>query len=110
MTEDFYTKTYLEGHPVKRLIVCAANKIHINETGKTLVICGARHWDPTMHAQADAIKAAGHTLKYSIEDQGFIDQFGDYHDRKDAWLIAEKHGQIAHDVSSPGTLFSENLY
>jgi hypothetical protein len=43
-------------------------------------------------------------------DQGFIDQFGDFLTRREAWEIAKDRGQILRDVSTPGTLYSENLY
>jgi len=43
-------------------------------------------------------------------DQGFVDQFGDWMDRKEAWKVATDQNQIVREVSSPGTLYSENLY
>ena len=42
--------------------------------------------------------------------QGFIDQFGDFIDRQEAWVIAKSQNQIVKSVSSEGTLYSENLY
>lgn len=80
-----------------RRIVCAANKHRA--TGR--IICGARHWDKVMRSQ---------TQDYKGWEQGFIDQFGDFLNRKDAWKIAEEQGQIRRTVSTPGTLYSENLY
>lgn len=82
-------------------IVCAANKHR--ETG--VIFCGARHFDNAMRGQ---IKAAG--FKGNGYDQGFIDQFGRFYDREQAWIIAEKNGQIKKQVSAPGTLYSENLW
>jgi hypothetical protein len=43
-------------------------------------------------------------------DQGFIDQFGDFLNREEAWEIAQEQGQIKEEVSAPGILYSENLY
>jgi hypothetical protein len=47
-------------------------------------------------------------------EEGFIDQFGDFHARTEAWKIAEAAGQILHrcggDDTDGGTLYSENLY
>ena len=43
-------------------------------------------------------------------EQGFIDQFGNFYNRQEAWIIAEKHKQIKPDYSIKGTLFSEDLY
>lgn len=80
-----------------RRIVCAANRHRV--TGH--IICGARHWDKVMRSQ---------TQEYKGWEQGFIDQFGDFLNRQDAWRIAEDQGQIRRTVSTPGTLYSENLY
>lgn len=82
-------------------IVCSACR-H-KETG--VIFCGARHFDEAMRSQ---IKAAG--LKGVGHEQGFLDQFARFYDREDAWKIAEKNGQIKKQVSTPGTLFSENLW
>ena len=84
-----------------RIVVCAANRHR--ETG--LLLCGARHWDKVMRAQA---VAAG--LGFTGYDQGFIDQFGDFMDRETAWRVADIQGQIRNEVSTEGTLYSENLY
>jgi hypothetical protein len=43
-------------------------------------------------------------------EQGFIDQFGRFMSREDAWIAAEKGDQIIRDVAPAGTLYSENLY
>lgn len=82
-------------------IVCAANRHR--ETGT--IFCGARHFDNVMRGQ---IKAAGY--KSFGYDQGFLDQFARFYNRKEAWEIAERNGQIKKQVSTPGTLYSENLY
>jgi hypothetical protein len=51
---------------------------------------------------------------WNEEDQGFIDQFGKYYTRTEAWKIAEAMGQIRYrcggDTANGGTLYSENLY
>lgn len=82
-------------------IVCSACRHR--ETGT--IFCGARHFDNAMRGQ---IKAAGFNgVGY---DQGFIDQFARFYDREEAWIIAEKNGQIKRKVSGDGTLFSECLF
>ena len=43
-------------------------------------------------------------------EQGFVDQYGRFYTREEAWVIAEKNGQIKNHVSTPGTLYSECLY
>lgn len=83
-----------------RRIVCAANRNR--ESGR--IICGARHWDNIMRASL----LPGE--KFTGWDQGFIDQFGDFLTREEAWEVASEQEQIRREVSSPGTLYSENLY
>ena len=47
-------------------------------------------------------------------EDGFIDQFGTFFNRQQAWKIAEKRDQIIRrvggDIAHGGTLYSENLY
>lgn len=87
-------------------VVCAANRL----PDGTLLI-GARHWDTHMVAQAKRLGVKG-----GCEDQGFIDQFGNFLTREEAWKVARKNGQITRLCSSEtledeeGFLFSENLY
>lgn len=83
-----------------RRVVCAANRNR--ETGR--IICGARHWDKIMRSQKLPEE------KFTGWDQGFIDQFGDYMSREEAWVVALEQNQIRLEVSAPGTLYSENLY
>ena len=83
-----------------RRIVCAAIK------GKDgTIICGARHFDVIMRAHANA-----NYRGYGVE-QGFIDNFGEFLNRKDAYNIALSTNQILYPLPGrEGTLFSENLY
>lgn len=84
-------------------IVCAACRV-----GDT-ILAGARHGDVVMISQADA---AGIERLQSGEDQGFIDQFGRYWNRREAWLICGIEGQSV-DVErngGEGLLYSEGLY
>lgn len=99
-------------------IVCAACLIH-DLDGKTYTLLGARHWDMFMHEQMESLqKVFKDRWPYErrpwthriSEDQGFIDQFKKYYTREEAWKIAEANGQILREVSSPGELYSENLY
>lgn len=44
-------------------------------------------------------------------DQGFIDQWGLFLTREEAWTVAVEKGQIRRQVNTPeGTLYSEHLY
>lgn len=53
-------------------------------------------------------------LRVGEHDQGFIDQFGAFMSRTEAWKVAEAAGQIIRrvdgDAVDGGTLYSENLY
>ena len=87
-------------------IVCAANR-HV-ESGR--VILGIRHYDAFMHAHIVDIKPEWH----GEAEQGFVDQFGTFLTRTQAWPIAEAASQIRRrcggDTANGGTLYSENLY
>ena len=86
---------------MKQIIVCAAVKVN------SLIICGARHFDAAMSAVIDAVNepCSGANM-----EQGFIDQRGNFFDRRDAWVIAESAEQIKRRVGDDGVLYSENLY
>ncbi len=84
-----------------RRVVCAANR----DRATGVIICGARHWDKLMRGQVEAMGLAYHGW-----DDGFVDQFGDFMDRKEAWLVAVDQEKIRRTVGPEGTLFSENLY
>jgi hypothetical protein len=95
----------------KPWIVCAACKYG------DFIACGPRHFDDTMRPQVEAyIKANG--LEDSAEtwgafDQGFVDQYGDYHSREDAIRIVIENGQPFDQERNGGGrkwLFSEGLY
>lgn len=76
------------------------------------LVLGARHWDTRMH---DAAKALFGSERYAKQEdvQGFIDQFGNFLDRQEAWVVAEREGQIRNPNvagGAKGTLYSEHLY
>lgn len=90
----------------KRVVVCSA--CFLSECYPMLV--GPRHWDDVMRQQfgGDQVDASPHWV------QGFIDQYGKFMDRREAFIVAEKAGQIIKRVGGDkvdgGTLYSENLY
>ena len=95
-----------------RQIVCAANRYG------DIIICGARHFDMVMHSQIDAL-AEDKKPKYPSEwEQGFINTWGEFITRKEAWTVACFNRQIKRIVGSQyirdpycgAELFSENLY
>ena len=86
--------------PVSR-VVCAANRNR--ESGR--IICGARHWDNIMRSQKLESENWGGW------DQGFINQFGEFLTRQEAWVVAKEQEQIRY-ICHEGQeiLYSENLY
>lgn len=101
-------------------IVCAAIRHTGTVRGQRLIITGARHYDQIMRANILALfhhvmdretarEMADHEGWYACE-QGFIDNKGEFLTREQAWIIAEKAGQIRKVTGTAGTLYSEDLY
>lgn len=84
-------------------IVCAAMKM-----SDGLIVPGVRHYSPEMRSILHRLYGAGY--KPQVVSQGFIDTKGNFLERDRAWDHAKLNGQITREVSSPGTLYSENLY
>ncbi len=71
------------------------------------IICGPRHFDTIMVNQ---IKN-GSGKKWVQSDQGFVNQYGKFLTREEAWVIADRNNQIVSRCGGDeGKLFSENLY
>ena len=86
---------------IPRRVVCSANLFPCGT-----IIIGVRHWDPLMRKQA---KAYG--LNKDGVEQGFIDQWGVFMTREEAWIVAEAANQIIYRGNwGSGVLYSENLY
>lgn len=106
-------KVWDNGVVVQRTIVAAAFRATLKDGSKLTIPC-ARHGTPDAHALFNALRT-GNVLEndHAIgEDQGFIDQFGDYHNRKDALVIATHAKQLLGRVKTGGgnQLYSEDLY
>lgn len=94
-----------------RFVVCAANRYG------DLIVAGARHFDMVMHSQLRYIRE-DRLLDFEIlgrAEQGFIDQYGVFMDREEAYDVAEKAGQLNVRRLKSGNvgvreLFSEDLY
>lgn len=90
-----------------RRVVCAACRS--SKTG--VMVLGPRHMDNVMRIHV--LLTPDHDF-HDFDDQGFIDQWGVYMDRQEAWKVAEAANQIVYrcggDTSKGGTLYSENLY
>lgn len=95
-------------NPARR-VVCAAIRAADGE-----LLLGVRHYDRLMRA----VIAGGHFVKFMHRhdpDQGFVDQFGVYMTREEAFQVALAAGQIIHpEACGEGLdgpkLYSEGLY
>lgn len=86
----------------ERRIVCAACRWPDGH-----VILGIRHFSPDMRLSAH--KQGYDTI--DCREQGFVDQWGNYLTRQEAYVIAERQNQYKPwDPATPGTLYSEDLY
>lgn len=87
-------------------IVCAANKL-----SDGTILAGARHWDSVMRGQAT--KMSLRTKDDIGVEQGFIDQWGNFYDRKLAMQVVKQNGQpfnIERNGGQDNELYSEGLY
>jgi len=93
---------------IKPRIVCAAIKY------ENYIIAGARHFDGIMHKAIDILLGTGWTKpKVSDWQQGFIDQWGKFYNRKEAMQIVKASGQPFDAERNSGNgqdLYSEGLY
>jgi hypothetical protein len=96
---------------IENKIVCAAN-LYIIDDVKHLFL-GVRHFCPIMCKSISSLQDVEDLSKAKFI-QGFVDSKGKFHNRTEAWKIAETSGQIFRrvggDTLKGGTLFSENLY
>ncbi len=83
---------------MKRRIVCAANKHH------QLIVLGVRHFDDRMRDVMEELSIPTKSPKWI---QGFVDNRGQFHDRRSAFKIAQAAGQI---VKKTGCVEIEELY
>lgn len=92
----------------KIIIVCAANRFKDG-----LIIAGARHFDNVMHGNVQRIfKTDNRKYQCSMSQQGFIDQWGRFYNRVDAFKIVQENGQPFNleRNGSDNVLYSEGLY
>ena len=89
-----------------RKIVCAALRF---KSG--LIITGVRHFDKIMSDQIEVLLNCGTLVSNDVAEQGFVDSYGAFLDRTQAYRLAEKNGQL--NLKSQihlDELYSENLY
>ena len=93
-----------------RKVVCAAIRAADQE-----VLIGVRHYDVLMRRQI-SMRTDGHKFMHLLdEDQGFVDQDGNFMSREEAYEVATIAGQDIDDhkcgVGLNGMkLYSEGLY
>ncbi len=93
-----------------RKVVCAAIRAADGD-----VLLGIRHYSGDMHKQLEARHDAKKFHHRRDPDQGFVDQWGVYMTREEAFIVAQKAGQPI-DVEACGKgldgmkLYSEGLY
>ena len=94
---------------MSRYVVCAANR-----SGNGKIFLGVRHFCPLM---VQSVQDAG--LKgIRAREQGFVDQWGNFMSREEAWKVAVARGQIRRKIGYSyeedhelvGILYSEHLY
>ena len=108
----FIKADWWDGRLLQRVIVCAANRFKLKDGGE-LVIPGTRHYSKDMALVLDQMRDKVVSEQVYGDDQGFLDQWGNYLTRKEALIVATHAGQINTRRQKGGladTLFSEDLY
>lgn len=86
-------------------IVCAA----IRHTETELVIPCVRHYDPQCRVLLEELQC--YCPAHFPTVAGFLTNTGEFLTRQQAWIVAEKAGQIRpHPSQVPDELHSEDLY
>lgn len=89
-----------------RRIVCAAIRAADGE-----LLLGIRHYSLDMHAQISKRIDGEKFTHRGGDDQGFVDQFGAYLTRAEAYRVASESRQIINPDACPNyKLYSEGLY
>jgi hypothetical protein len=91
-------------------IVCAAIRAIDGE-----LLLGIRHYSRDMHRQIEMRGDGAKFMNRHDENQGFVDQLGNWYSREDAYWIAHNNDQIVRpDACGNGLngpkLYSEGLY
>lgn len=90
----------------QRRVVCAA----IRASDGSLLL-GIRHYSSDMHEQIRRRDDGPIFMHRTGDDQGFVDQYGVYMTRTEAYMVALLAAQIVHPDACPGQLlYSEGLY
>jgi hypothetical protein len=95
---------------MNRRVVCSA----VQCQSTYALVLGARHFDTRMHKHIALFKRINSMAFTGDYIEGFIDTWGNFLTRTEAWKVAADNGQIIRNVGGDqakgGTLYSENLY
>lgn len=86
-------------------IVCAAIRAADGD-----ILIGIRHYSRDMHVQIQSRHDGKKFMNRLDEDQGFVDQFGKFYSRQEAYFIADRNGQILNEKACGRGLTGEKLY
>ena len=87
-------------------IVCSAT---LYENG--VMILSPRHFDLVAKQMIERLNPDWKYWRNMKQEQGFVDKFGQFQTREQAWEIAYAANQIVRSCAGDaGTLYSENLY
>lgn len=105
---DGFTGWRWDKFKVVRRIAAVANRYG------GIIVLGTRHYSNSMRQALDALGGNEVLTQWAGEEnceQGFVDQYGTFLDRTEAWILAEAGNQIVYRDDLPtGTLFSEHLW
>lgn len=99
----FFLRGYKRIQAGQRRVVCAALMYSENE-----LICAPRHFDEKCHRLLSKVDY----YQGKVPIQGFVDQYGQFMNRKEAWKVTLEANQIIRICrgNEEGVLYSENLY
>lgn len=99
----FFLRGYKSRPSQRRRVVSAA----LLYEGKG-IICSPRHFDELCHQQLSRVDY----FDGQTPIQGFVDQYGEFMTRQEAWVVAIEANQIIRICggNEEGVLYSENLY
>lgn len=88
-----------------RRVVCAAIRAADGE-----IMVGIRHYSPDMIRNIEA-RHDGDKFRHRLDhDQGFVDQWGNWMSRTEAYHLADANGQIIRPECCPPALDEPRLY
>ena len=83
------------------------------------IVTGVRHYSPDMRKTLRLLYPRHWLFRWfnarpkyylQVKEQGFVDQYGEFLTREQAWYVAERQQQIRKQTGTYGTLYSEDLY